>query len=53
MKDYLTVLRDRITAHPPDLGDADSVLALLYEAYSEIDLWRTIRSRQDFTSCTS
>ena len=37
MKDYLTVLRDRITAHPPDLGDADSVLNLLYEAYSECD----------------
>lgn len=37
MKDYLTVLRDRITAHPPDLGDADSVLNLLYEAYSEMD----------------
>ena len=35
MKDYLTVLRDRITAHPPDLGNADSVLSLLYEAYSE------------------
>ena len=37
MMDYLTVLRDRITAHPPDLGDANSVLNLLYEAYSEID----------------
>ena len=35
MKDYLKVLRERITAHPPDLGDADSVLNLLYEAYSE------------------
>ena len=33
--DYLTVLHDHITAHPPDLGDADSVLILLYEAYSE------------------
>ena len=37
MKDYLTVLRDHITAHPPDLGDTDSVLNLLYEAYSEMD----------------
>ena len=35
MKDYLTVLRDRITTHPPDLGNADSVLNLLYEAYNE------------------
>lgn len=37
MKDYLAVLRDRITSHPPDLGDADSVLNLPYEAYSEMD----------------
>ena len=37
MLDYLTVLRDRITAHPPDLGVTDSVLNLLYEAYSEMD----------------
>ena len=37
MKDYLTVLRDHIHTHPPDLGDADSVLNLLFEAYSEID----------------
>ena len=35
MKDYLKVLRERITAHPPDLGDTDSVLNFLYEAYSE------------------
>ena len=35
MKDYLKVLRERITAHPPDLGVTDSVLNLLYEAYSE------------------
>ena len=37
MKDYLTVLRDHIHTHPPDLGDADSVLNLLFEAYSEIN----------------
>lgn len=35
MKDYLAVLSERITAHPPDLGVTDSVLNLLYEAYSE------------------
>ena len=35
MKDYLKVLRERIPAHPPDLGDTDSVLNLLYEAYSD------------------
>ena len=35
MLGYLTVLHDHITTHPPDLGDTDSVLNLLYEAYSE------------------
>ena len=35
MTDYLSALRRRLDTHPPDLGDADSVLNLLYEAYSE------------------
>ena len=35
MTEYLSALRRRLDTHPPDLGDADSVLNLLYEAYSE------------------
>ena len=35
MTEYLSALRRRLDTHPPDLGDADSVLSLLYEAYSE------------------
>lgn len=37
MKDYFTALRTYVNAHPPDLGDADSVLSLLYEAYCDIN----------------
>ena len=32
---YIEALRAIVTAHPPDLGDEDSVLSLLYEAHSE------------------
>ena len=35
MTDYLSALRRRMETHPPNLGDADSVLSLLYEAYSD------------------
>lgn len=37
MKDYYTALRTHVNAHPPDLGDADSVLSLLYEAYCDVN----------------
>lgn len=37
MTDYLSALRRRMETHPLNLGDADSVLNLLYEAYSEMD----------------
>ena len=32
---YIEALQALVTAHPPDLGDEDSVLSLLYEAHSE------------------
>lgn len=32
---YVEALQALVTAHPPDLGDEDSVLSLLYEAHSE------------------
>ena len=35
MTDYLSALRRRMETHPLNLGDADSVLNLLYEAYSD------------------
>ena len=32
---FIESLRALIASHPPDLGDEDSVLSLLYEAHSE------------------
>jgi hypothetical protein len=35
MEKYLEILKNHIAEHPPNFGDADSVLAMLYECYSE------------------
>ena len=32
---YISLLRSCIASNPPDLGDEDSVLGILYEAHSE------------------
>ena len=32
---YIEALQALVANHPPDLGDEDSVLSLLYEAHSE------------------
>ena len=37
MKEYFETLKEHIRQHPPELGDADSVLALLYEAYNAVN----------------
>ena len=31
MKEFLEILKQRVTDNPPDYGDANSVLGLLYE----------------------
>ena len=35
MKDYFEKLRTYIAENPPDFGDGESVLTLLYEAYAD------------------
>jgi hypothetical protein len=35
MEKYLKILRKHIAENPPNFGDADSVLTMLYECYSE------------------
>ena len=37
MKNYFEKLRTYIAENPPDFGDGDSVLTLLYEAYAELN----------------
>ena len=48
MKNYFDNLRVRIAESPPDFGDADSVLTLLYEAYSEINNLDDAQTKTDF-----
>lgn len=48
MKRFLEKLIDHITENPPDFGDSDSVLTLLYEAYSEIQKMDDAQITADF-----
>ena len=48
MKEYIDALRKQITDNPPNFGDADSVLSLLYEAYSEVNRMDDARITADF-----
>ena len=48
MKKYFETLKEHIRQHPLELGDADSVLALLYEAYNAINTMDDDRIKADF-----
>ena len=50
MKEYIDALRKHITDNPPGFGDADSVLTLLYEAYSEVNRLDDARIKADFNT---
>ena len=56
MKEFLEKLRQQVAENPPNYGDADSVLGLLYECFNEnnpydseqikaeiIRLWRNLQ----------
>ena len=48
MKTVLENLKAHIEQHPPNYGDADSVLAMLYECHNENDLYDNEHIRADF-----
>lgn len=50
MKEYFETLIAHIAEHPPDCGDADSVLALLYEAYNAVNTMDDDRIKADFNA---
>lgn len=50
MKEYIEKLKAHISAHPPELDDADSVLALLYEVYNAINTIDDDRIKADFNA---
>ena len=48
MPDFYAILKTHIKTHPPDFGDGDSVLTMLYEAFAEANPMDDGRLKQDF-----
>ena len=48
MKKYFKFLKDYIEQHPPNCGDADSVLGMLYECHNENTPYDNEQIRADF-----
>lgn len=48
MNPYFENLKAKLAENPPDLGDADSILALLYESYNEVNSMDDDRIKADF-----
>jgi len=48
LQEYIRVLKSYIASRPPDLGDEDSVLGLLYEAHSESNAMYDDEIKADF-----
>lgn len=46
--DYLAVLDKHIASHPLKLGDGESVLALLYESYEDLQGCSSGQIKKDF-----
>lgn len=50
MKQYIEKLKQHIADSPPDFGDADSVLRLLYECYNENHPYDNEEIKADFNA---
>ena len=50
MPDLYEILKSHIDSHPPDFGDGDSVLTMLYEAFAEANPMDDGRLKQDFNA---
>ncbi len=48
MENYFEKLRTYITENPPNFGDADSVLTLLYETYADVNRMDDDTIKKDF-----
>ena len=48
MKNYFEKLKAYIAENPPDFGDGESVLTLLYEAYAEFNSMDDSTIKEDF-----
>ena len=50
MKQYLEKLKQHIADNPPDFGDANSVLGLLYECFNENHPYDNEEIKADFNA---
>ena len=50
MNPYIEKLKQQIAEHPPDEGDANSILTLLYEAYNQVNILDNEQIRNDFNA---
>ena len=48
MKNYMEAIKSHIKAHPPNFGDGESVLTMLYECYNENNPYDNEQIRADF-----
>ena len=49
MKKYFEALKDYIEQHPPNYGDASSVIGMLYECHNENSTYDDGQLRADFS----
>ena len=50
MNPYIEKLKQQIEEHPPDFGDGNSILTLLYEAYNEVNKMDDEQIKADFNA---
>ena len=48
MKTYLEAIKSHIESHPPNLGDGESVLIMLYECHNEHNPYDNEQIKADF-----
>ena len=48
MKEFLEKLKQQVAENPPNYGDADSVLGLLYESFNENNPYDNEQIKADF-----
>ncbi len=48
MKEFIEKLKQRVAENPPNYGDADSILGLLYECFNENNPYDNDEIKDDF-----
>lgn len=50
MKEYIDALQKQLADNPPNLDGSDSILAFLYEAYSQVNRMDDAQVKADFNA---